>query len=331
MMVHSIFEDDALPTILALTLNPCVDVSYNIDHLIEDQKAHATATRYDPGGNGINVARALKRLHISAHSLCVIAGEIGRFLERLIVHQLENAHCIHIEGETRINATIVQQSPSAQFEVSGIGPPISALTLRNLTDTMLRLAGDGIVVLTGSLPPGVPLDYYADVAHQLRQQGGRPVIDAPGPILKAALPARPFLVKPNRYELEQLLGRSLPTREDVCQAAQQLQADGVDYVCVSLGADGAVLADAHQVYYATAPKVTVDSTVGAGDSMLGGLIAALSRSEPPSEALRLALACGSGTAAQPGTELFDYHQLQTLLSSTDLKVVTHCINPEAEN
>ena len=307
-----------LPTIVTLTLNPSLDVSYDIPHLIEDQKVHATATRYDPGGNGINVARALKRLHVPAHACCVVAGEIGQLLERLVAHELDHPHCLRIEGETRVNVTLQQSEPRAQFEVSGIGPPISKLALQDLVDEVLGLVGSGYAVLTGSLCPGVGQDFYAGVARELRLQAAHPVIDAPGPMLAHVIDAHPFLIKPNRYELEQLVGRPLPELEDVRRAACALQRRGIDYVCVSLGGEGALLVDGKHTYYAPAPKVEVKSTVGAGDSMLAGIVAALARGESPAEALRLGLACGSGTAAQPGTQLFDYQQVQSLLREVEV-------------
>ncbi|MHB1496253.1 MAG: PfkB family carbohydrate kinase, partial [Acidithiobacillus sp.] len=101
------------PPIATLTLNPAVDIAYEVPHLIADQKSHATSTRYDPGGNGINVARALKELLVFAHSCCVVAGNIGELLQKLLQHQLDDPHCVHVEGETRVNATILQGDPAA--------------------------------------------------------------------------------------------------------------------------------------------------------------------------------------------------------------------------
>ncbi|APZ43685.1 1-phosphofructokinase family hexose kinase [Acidihalobacter ferrooxydans] len=317
---------EPLPPVVTLTLNPCVDVSYDIAHLIEDQKVHATANRYDPGGNGINVARALKRLHVPAHACCVVAGEIGQLFERLVAHELDHPHCLRIEGETRVNVTIQQSEPRAQFEVSGLGPPLSALARQELVDEVLGLTGGGYAVLTGSLCPSVDAGFYAELAQQLRLQAAHPVIDTQGAALAQVIDARPFLIKPNRYEVEQLVGRALPELVDVAKAACELQSRGIDYVCVSLGGAGALLADGEHTYHARAPEVAVASTVGAGDSMLAGLLTALARSEGPAEALRLGLACGSGTAMQPGTELFEYNQMQTLLGRVDVVRVDHCMH-----
>ncbi len=309
-----------MPPIVTLTLNPCVDVSYDIPQLIEDQKVHATATRLDPGGNGINVARALKRLRIPAWACATVAGEIGMLFERLTSGQIDHPHLVRIDGETRINTTLQQRQPRAQFEVSATGPVIDAATLDRISAEVLELARNGYAVLTGSRSPGVPPGYYADLCAALRAQGAKPVVDAQGEALAQAVAARPFLIKPNRFELEQLVGRPLPTRDEVIREARVLHAQGVEWVCVSLGGEGAVLVGA-ETYIGLAPEVAVVSTVGAGDSMVGGLVAALSRHATPADALRLALACGSGTSQQPGTELFDPAALPGLQAQVNIQLI----------
>lgn len=300
--------------LITLTLNPCVDVSYDVTQLIEDQKVHANANRLDPGGNGINVARALKRLQIPAVACAVLGGEIGDLFTRLVAGQIDRLQAVRIADETRINVTLQQQQPRAQFEVSGIGPRLDAATLRHITDTVLQLVDSGFAVLTGSRMRGVPTDYYAVLIDALHAQGARAVVDAQGEMLSQAIAARPFLIKPNRFELEQLLQRRLPDTAAVVAAARAICARGVRWVCVSLGAEGAVLVNAAQVYVGQAPAVQVVSTVGAGDAMVGALVGGFARGQAPADALRLALACGSGTAAQPGTELFDPAALPALLA-----------------
>ena len=310
----------SVPPVLTMTLNPSVDVSYEVDRLIEDRKVHAAAYRIDPGGNGINVARALTRLHMAAHAFFVAAGETGALLERLVARQIANPHCRHVAGETRINVTIEERDPRAQYEVIGVGPTIDEATLDAIVGDVVALADDGYVVLTGSLPPGVPAGTYARVIRALGPHV-RVVVDMQGESLARAIEANPFLIKPNRYELEDLVGRALPTLDDVQREARALQAAGVRHVCVSLGADGAVLADAQGVRHARPPQVQVQSTVGAGDSMVAGLIAAFARGGDSAQALRLGLACGSATAAQPGTELFDGAEVQALAAGIDVRLL----------
>ncbi|HEB95599.1 MAG TPA: 1-phosphofructokinase family hexose kinase [Sedimenticola thiotaurini] len=305
-------------TLSVLSLNPAVDMTYDIPALVDDQKVHATATRYDPGGNGINVGRGLKRLGARSTSFFVTAGEIGRLLERLLLQQLDGIHCEHVEGETRINGTLLDRGEGRQYEIDGIGPRIPPARLEQLLDVFVCATEQGIGVLTGSVPPGVPDDVYGRVTRSLRQRGGRAFVDCHGRLLSHALEARPFLIKPNRYELEQLLGRRLPAIEQVATEARAIQQKGVQYVCVSLGAEGAILTGPDDTLLAHAPRVEIDSTVGAGDSMVAGLVAAFAVDLPADAALRQAVACGSATARHPGTELFSREDVEGLQGEVEI-------------
>jgi 6-phosphofructokinase 2 len=287
-----------------LSLNPAVDMTYEIPTLLKDQKVHATATRFDPGGNGINVGRALKRLNTAAQNHCIIAGEIGQFLKRLLAKQLDDIHYEEVAGETRINGTFIEQIPQAQYEISGIGPDIPSLQHNKLLERFIDHSVKGFGVLTGSLQQNLPLTLYADLARRIAEGGGRAVVDTHGEALHHAIDAQPFLIKPNRYEFEALLGRPLEHIETVATEARALQRRGVEYVCVSLGAEGALLTGPDNTYYATAPAVDIRSSVGAGDSMVAALIAAFAHGATPQEALKLGVACATGTVKQPGTELF---------------------------
>lgn len=301
--VHYSGSANNLPVAL-LTLNPAVDVTYTVPRLLVDQKAHALSNRFDPGGNGINIGRGLMRLHVRADSFCIIAGETGHMLERLLDHHLDTVHYGRVDGETRINSTILEQDSGTQYEVSGLGPTIPPGRLHTLLDTFVSHAGRGFGVLTGSTQPDISDGLYADLVLRIREAGGLPVVDTHHEPLHRAIMAKPFLIKPNRHELETLIGRALPTLESVAEQARQIQRQGVDYVCVSLGSEGALLISPENSFYAEALKVKVRSTVGAGDSMVAGLLAGFVRGMSPIDTLRLAVACSSGTVQQPGTELF---------------------------
>lgn len=294
--------------IATLTLNPAVDATYEVDKLVPDQKAHARAVRYDPGGNGINVGRALKILGANAHNYCVTAGEIGQLFQRLVTPQLDHFHAEHIDGETRINVTVLEKDLS-QYEVSAVGPVLSATHLEHICARFVAQCAanqnrPGIGVVTGSVPPGVDNTIYGELTRRIREQGGRAVVDTYGELLRHTIPAAPFLIKPNRYELEQYCGRALPTLDDVAREARVLQRGGIEYVAVSLGKEGALLCGPGNMYFAETPAVKINSTVGAGDSMVAGLVFAFAHGQSAEQALQLGIACGSGTASHPGTELF---------------------------
>ncbi len=308
------------PAIATLTLQPSLDVSYEVDSLQDDRKLHASRYRVDPGGNGINVARGLHRLGLEAHACIVAAGDLGSAMLRLLRRELPQVHAIRADGQTRINATVEQRRPQSQYELIGQGPPLGDEVLRRAS-RQLRLRGaGGLAVLTGSPPQGRDASLYCAMARELRAQGTRVVLDMPGADLARVLEQGATLIKPNRWEFEQLVGRELPSLDDLQREARALQQRGaVDVVCVSLGAQGALLACADGVWHGEAPPVELRSTVGAGDSMLAGLLAAVAWGASAPQALRLGLACGSATAAQPGTELFDPAQLPPLLEQLRLR------------
>jgi len=305
--------------IATLTLNPSLDVSYTVPSLIAQQKVHATKLRFDPGGNGVNVARALKELGFTVQAYLVLAGEIGSFLERLLAPRLNHLHMVKSSGETRINMTLLTENPSSQYEVDGMGPRISTAVLEEITKQFVDGCQDGIGILTGSVPPGVHRSIYADLGRRLAAKSGRVVVDAQPSLLQAALPAKPYLIKPNKYELEVLCGTPLPTLEAVVDEAVVLFQEGIANVCVSMDKDGAVLVNAAGVYYAQAPPVRVVSTVGSGDSLVAGLVAGLIKGLAAEDILGLGVACGSATAGRPGTQIFSRAEVEELVKQVKVE------------
>jgi 6-phosphofructokinase 2 len=294
----------ALP-VSVLSLNPAVDITYRIPRLIADQKVHASESQYDPGGNGINVGRGLKRLGVQACTFCVVAGEIGRFLRHQLDAQLDQVAYLEVPGETRINGTILESVTGSQFEVSGVGPGVSTAQWQHLLEQFVGHCGQGLGVITGSLQHSLPRDLYAEAVRRVQAAGGRAVVDSHDELLRHAIEAQPFMIKPNLFELESLLGRPLKDQRSIVREARQLQELGVSRVCVSLGAEGALLVTPSCVLRAEAPSVPVISTVGAGDSMVAGMTGLLAQGAPDQDVLREGIACSAATVMQPGTELFD--------------------------
>ncbi len=305
--------------ISVLTLNPAVDISYEIPQLLEYQKVRASQTWYHPGGNGINISRALLELAVPATCCSVIAGESGDLLLKLLGDAIgERLKWFRVPGETRLNTTILQQSPPGQFEITSIGPEIPPEVLDEVCDCFLKSAGKGITVLSGHLPPGVPINIYQQLVERVNQQGGRAVVDSHSEALQLAIEARPWLVRLNHYILEMLMKRRMDTLQATAEAARTIQQQGVEYVCVTLGDEGAILVDASNSYHCEAPKVHKQSTVGCGDSLVAGLIAAAHQGETAEQMLRLGVICGSATASHPGTELFSREELETLSNGVEV-------------
>jgi len=307
--------------IVSLSLNPAIDLTYEINDLQHDQKTRATSTHYDPGGTGINVGRALEKLKANSFTCCITAGKMGEFLHAMLEQELNNISTLQVEGETRINTTLIQKTPQYQYEINATGPSITAIQLDKIINQFLNLCQQGIGVLTGSLPPSIPDSTYQSINTALQKQGGRCIIDAPVTAMKQALLSKPFLIKPNHHELEILSNKTLSSIEQVASEARALAKQGVNFVCVSLAEKGAILTTPNNSYYCNSPKIKVNSTVGAGDSMVAGLAYAFSQNQPPEQALKFAVACGAGTAIQAGTQLFNTDDLESLSTQISIKTL----------
>lgn len=295
--------------ITTLCLNPALDVTYHVSKLIPEQKSRSDAARHDPGGNGINIGRALKRMQVDAHTFCIVAGDVGQLLQRLLEQQLDNVYYEHVDGETRINSTIIELDTQTQYQVTDAGTAIPQTQLNRVIDDFISLTGQGFGIITGSCQPNISHDLYAKLVERVNVGGGKAVIDTHGDALKLAIAAKPFLIKPNRYELETIIGRELPSITDVATEARKIQQNHVTHVCVSLGDEGAILVSPDNSYYAKALNVPINTTVGAGDSMVAGLVTGFSLGHVPEQVLRYGIACGAGTVMHPGTELFSGDEL----------------------
>lgn len=296
--------------ISTLCLNPALDVTYHVPKLIPEQKSRSDAARHDPGGNGINIGRAMKRLDIEAHTFCVIAGAVGQILKNLLEPQLNHVIYEEVAGETRINTAVIEAETRTQYQITDSGTDIPEQQIKKLVADFLQVADAGYGIITGSCQPNVPKSLYAELVSRINEQGGRAVVDSHGEVLKQAIAAKPFLIKPNKYELETLLHVRLHSLEAVAHSARQIQRGGVRHVCVSLSAEGALLVSPDNSYYAKALDVPVNTTVGAGDSMVAGLVAGFSLYDDPQQALKWGIACGAGTVMHPGTELFDGKEIE---------------------
>jgi 6-phosphofructokinase 2 len=307
--------------ITVLALNPALDVGYELPQLIADRKVAADKTYYHPGGNGINISRGLAELGMPLQCGSVLGGVSGDVILRLLGDSLgENHRIFTVDDETRLNVTLLQQNPPGQYEVDSRGPEIPPQLLEEITAWVLEHSGTGYTVLSGSLPPGVPVDYYRRIAERVREQGGRAVVEAHGVVMTEVLEARPWLLRLNQYALEMSINRRMESIEDIAAAARELQQGGIAVVCISLGARGAVLIDADGCYHCSAPRVRVHSTVGCGDSLVAGLVAAAYRGGNAGDMLRLGVTCGSATASHPGTELFTRAEIES--SNYELEVTT---------
>ncbi|MBI5926968.1 MAG: 1-phosphofructokinase family hexose kinase [Aquabacterium sp.] len=308
--------------ILTLTMNPAVDVFTSIDRVTPGHKLRCEPAQTHPGGGGINVARVLHRLGADVRALYTSGGVTGRVLRELLAQEQIPAQAIEITNETRESFTVHEGCSGQDFRFVLPGPLLSEVEWRTCLDATSQAQAARYVIASGSLPPGVPSDFYAQMASQARTQGNLFVLDTSGAALRAALQAGVHLVKPSLRELRDLTGRPLAAESDWCEAARGLIHQGrAHIVALSLGEDGALLVTAEQAWRAHALKVEVASTIGAGDSFLAGLVWALDQQHDMAQALRYAMAAGAAALLTSGTSLCQTADIQRLLGDVQVQVL----------
>jgi 6-phosphofructokinase 2 len=311
-----------LRPILTLTVNPALDVSTSTEKVIGEHKMRCGHSRLDPGGGGINVSRVIQRLGGQTLGIYTAGGPTGDAYRKLIEAEGIPSVAVPINGSTRESFTVDETATGQQFRFVLQGPELTEAEWRACLDRVERaIPHEGYVVASGSLPPGVPDDFYARVARLAHARDARCIVDTSGPALAEALAEGVFLVKPSGRELGELVGRHLDTEESRIDAARSLVTGGsAEYVALTLGGDGAVLASAAGVIRLPVPQVTVQSTVGAGDSFLGAFVLRIAQGHDADAAFRAAVAAGSATAMTPATELCHRADVERLEAELGLLV-----------
>lgn len=289
--------------IITLTMNSSVDLHYDVAQMESVKKLPASEPLIFPGGGGINVSRVIKEL--GSHSIAVFTagGLTGGFLRQMLDRFGLLTRVVLIKEDTRISATIYEADTGEEFRPTPVGPSLGDDEWRACFDAIFEYEASYIVA-TGSLPVGVPTDFYARIAEEAKIRGTRVILDTSGDALEAALEIGVFLVKPNLLELESFAGRIASTPEEQDALARQLVLDRkAEAVAVSLGGDGALLATRDGCLRLAAPRVAVKSAVGAGDSFVAGMTMGLSQGRRIEDAFSLGLATGTAAVLTAGSEL----------------------------
>lgn len=293
------------PDILTVTMNPALDVSTSTDRVTDTHKLRCAAAQYHPGGGGINVARVLQRLGAHCVALYPAGGMNGHRLRQLLDQEQVLSQCLPIAGETRESFHVHETTSGRDFRFVLPGPALTPTEWQACLDRFSALAAaPSWLVASGSLPPGVPVDFHAQLTRLARTRGSRVVLDSSGPALAAALAEGAYLIKPSLRELRELTGLPLQTDTQRLTAARSIIAAGqAQIVALSLGEEGAMLVTAGQALRASAVPVKVASTIGAGDSFVGGLVWALSRQTDLAQAFRYAMGSAAAALLSAGTAL----------------------------
>lgn len=292
-----------MSSIVTITTNPCIDISAAIPKVQPEKKLYCDRMRKDPGGGGINVCRVLKRLGIDAVAVYVAGGYTGDNFTAMMRQEQVSHIVIPISQDTRENFIVTETASNTQYRFGMPGPVVQEQEWQMLIDSVSAMKDVDFLVISGSLGNGYPEDFYSRLI-KASPDGCRVVVDTAGKSLLDALQAGVFMVKPNMGELAAMAGKEKLTVDDATLAARQLIAKmQSEIVVVSMGADGALMVTADDAYIVKAPTVEQKSTVGAGDSMVAGIVYALHQNETLHHALMFGVACGTATTMHEGTGL----------------------------
>ncbi|MFI5011251.1 MAG: 1-phosphofructokinase family hexose kinase [Hyphomicrobiales bacterium] len=308
--------------LVTLTMNPAVDISTSVPRIMPVHKLRCSTEKRDPGGGGINVARVAARLGADVKALYPIGGPTGQLLRRLVDSERVLSLAIPVSGETREDLAVLDESSGAQYRFVLPGPRLTEKEWQECLDVVGSLRGEpGLIVASGSLPPGVPADFYGRLARCVKNMGARLILDTSGEALAAALEVGVYLVKPSLRELAELTHMPLEDRRSQFEACSKLvQGARAEIVALTLGDQGALLVTRDGACHAQPLQVEGVSSVGAGDSFLGGMVSSLASGHSLKDAFRYGIAAGSAALLAHGTELCraeDVRRLYPLVEITD--------------
>lgn len=294
-----------VPDIVTMTINPAVDIFVDVERIEPTRKMRCSSPKRDPGGGGINVARVASRLGGKVTAIYPAGGALGQLLRKLLDRENIDSVVAPSHVETRENFTAFETATGDQYRFvlpgSALHPAEWEACLGKLTTLDSKPA---FVVASGSIPPGVPDDFFARVMREASRLGARTVVDTSGNALKEAIAEGVSIIKPNLNELSEFTGETLDNDEAYVKACRMLiDAGRVEMVALTLGGDGAILVTKDRALKAQPMAIEVVSAVGAGDSFLGGLVWALAKGQSEDEAFRVAVAAGSAAVTSAGTEL----------------------------
>ncbi len=291
--------------IFTLTMNPAIDKSAEVRQIEPDKKLRCQEPVFTPGGGGINVARAIHNIGGEVKVIYPAGGPTGDMLEQLLEKEDIHQYRIKTKSWTRENLAIIEETTNKQYRFEMPGPVLYEYEWKNCLEIFLKEGQTAdFLVASGSLPPGVPDDFYAMLAKKTLGTNLKLIVDTSGEPLKKLKGSGVFLLKPNLREFREFTGLDLLREEDQKRAAKELVDNGTcEALVLSLGADGALLVTHELQVRFRSPKVAVKSRIGAGDSTVAGIVLGLTKDMDLKEAVMLGIACGASTIMSPGNEL----------------------------
>lgn len=290
--------------IITITFSPCIDKSTSVPSLIPEKKMKCAAPKLEPGGGGINVARATMKLGGNPMAIYPAGGYTGKHFNDLMAKEKVPSVVIETVNETRENIIVLDESSNQQYRFGMPGTLLNENEWRKLLLAIEEAENAKFIVASGSLPPGVPPDIFARIASIAKRKNSKLILDTSGEALSQAIKEGVYLLKPNLGELSSLVGKDYLQPDDIAAAARQLIENGnCEVVVVSMGEAGALLVTRDLEEKIVPPKIERKSTVGAGDSMVAGIVFSLCNGKTILEAAQYGVACGTAATMNPGTEL----------------------------
>lgn len=301
--------------IVTVTLNPCVDLTVTVEKFLYGETNTVLGTKRDFSGKGINTSIVLNNYGLKNISAGFAFSKDYTQLQAFLNKENIEPRLLKIPGELRTNVKIFDASNKVMSEFNDKGTRVEECCQKLFLEEMDSIFDiTDILILSGSVPPGISRNIYRTLAEKAGERGVKVIVDACGELLTEAIEAKPFLIKPNQSELKLTLHMPTETVEEIVEAANMVIRKGVNYVCVSRGDKGAVLISKESVYLADAVQVEVKGIQGAGDSMIAGICYAIKCGLPESEYLRYAVAAATGSLLHEGTELCDKSELLKLIN-----------------
>lgn len=300
--------------ILTVTLNPTVDKAYEVEKLVLGEVARVQEKRQTAAGKGIQVAKVAKLLGEDVSATGFIGGHNGEYVKEFLEKSGIHTEFIQVEEETRTCVNVKDLSTSRITELLEQGGNVPDAKQKEFLSSYKKLLIDcEVVVISGSMPLGIEKEYYLELIQVAKEMGKVVLFDSSGELLAAGIKAKPDVIKPNRAELMELIGRKISTKEEVIAAASEIQTTGIENVIVSLGGDGAIFVTAEGIFQGTTPNIPIVNTVGCGDSLVAGFAVGIRRGLPMMDKIKLAMAVSTANALHKETGFFLQEDLDRLL------------------
>lgn len=307
--------------IYTVTLNPALDRSIEVQELRNDDANRIESEQSYAGGKGIDASRVIQVLGGHSIALGFVGGFNGMELEQRLLRQGVICDFVETRGDTRTNIIISVLSTGAYTTLNARGPDVNEVETKELLDKIRGLEDVSYMIISGSIPRGVSHDIYRQIIDIVRKKGAFVALDADGDVMIRGIEAGPSIIKPNIHELGRLMGREITDIEGALKAADELKKKEIDIILVSMGGRGALLVSDSARLLAVPPKITMGSTVGAGDSLLAAFVLGHFQGKRLAECLRYGVAAGAASSMTPGTELCRREDVEMLIPKVEVKEV----------